>query len=460
MDVIKFVHCSDIHLGKQRLGGKLPDTDFARVFEYIARYTLAEGADAMLIAGDLFDSPSIHPPCLQQATACLGPLKEAGIPVFAIEGNHDRANVSGEATTWVRYLNDIGLIHLLSIPFTPEGPVITPWDEQRRRGSYFDFKGIRIVGAGYLGAGTIKRTRLIAESMAGWGRKGSVPNQPGAVVMLLHAGPDYVVQEGGGFSKENLDFLQDQVDYLALGHIHKPMNHGGWAVNPGSPENVRLEECRYEGQPRGMALVEIDPASPQPLVKAQIISPPRRKVYTQRYDCSPHGNKIKRAMDGIQADIETRLRELGVEPEAALRLELIGTVNLGRIRLDTEALAQYLEENVPLKAVEVNSGALLLTQRESSPGDDAITLPSRETLELAAMEELVANNPLPGLEEETSQLARLFYQLKEDVRTQASVQEIREKLECSPLVRQFAAQQEEETLPEAVVAAGQDGGEI
>ncbi|WP_238473193.1 metallophosphoesterase family protein [Desulforamulus profundi] len=100
MATVKFIHCSDIHLGRQRLGGKLPDSDFAQALDWIVRYTIEQKADALLIAGDLYDSPSIQPPVLQQATACLKPLQEAGVPVFAIEGNHDRATVTGESHTW------------------------------------------------------------------------------------------------------------------------------------------------------------------------------------------------------------------------------------------------------------------------------------------------------------------------------------------------------------------------
>ena len=149
-----------------------------------------------------------------------------------------------------------------------------------------------------------------------------------------------------------------------------------------------------------------------------------------------------------------------MEPEAALRLELTGGVNLGRIRLDTEALAQYLEEKIPLRAVEVHSGALQPARAESSSHGDPAELPSREALELAAIEELVANHPLPGLEEDAGELARFFYQLKEDVRKRASVQEIRERLECSPLVSRLLSQNEELVQPEAVVAAARDRREF
>ncbi|GAB6179963.1 DNA repair exonuclease [Desulfotomaculum defluvii] len=451
MSALKFIHCSDIHLGRQRLGGKLPDDDFAKALSYIVQFALEHRVDGLLLAGDLYDSPNIQPPILQQATNCLLPLKEAKIPVFAIEGNHDRATVTGETHTWVRYLNDIGLIHLLTIPFQAEGPVLTPWDEKTRRGSYIDYKGVRIVGAGYLGAGTIKRARLIWEAMDQWPK-----DTVGATVMLLHAGPDYMVQEGGGFAKETLEFLHQRVDYLALGHIHKPLNHGGWAINPGSPEHVRLEESRYDGQPRGMAVLEIDPMAEKPLQRADILGVPKRRVISLRYDCSPHGNKTKRAMDGIQRDIANLLQEVAAGPADAVRLELIGSVNLGRIRLDTDALAAYLEENLPVLAVEINSGGLHLASGESMMAQAADTMPTREAIERAAIYDLVLNSPLSGLEDQADLLAGLFHQFKEDVRNQVGYQEIRERLNNSTLVEHLV----EEALaerPERSVATAKDG---
>lgn len=451
MAALKFIHCSDIHLGRQRLGGKLPDDDFAKALGYIVQYALEQRVDGLLLAGDLYDSPNIQPPILRQATTCLLPLQEANIPVFAIEGNHDRATITGETHTWVRYLNDIGLLHLLTIPFQAEGPVLTPWDEKTRRGSYIDYKGVRIVGAGYLGAGTIKRARLIWETMAQWPK-----DVAGATVMLLHAGPDYMVQEGGGFAKETLEFLHQQVDYLALGHIHKPLNHGGWALNPGSPEHVRLEESRYDGQPRGMALVEIDPTAINPLQRAEILNVPKRRVISLRYDCSPHGNKTKRAMDGIQRDLSNLLKETGAGPEDAVRLELTGAVNLGRIRLDTDALASFLEESLPVLAVEINSGALQLTNGEDIAAQGAAAVASREAIERAAIYDLVLNNPLVGLEEQADLLAGLFHQFKEDVRNQVGYQEIRERLNNSglvePLVDEVLAEQ-----PRRAVATAKEG---
>ena len=87
---MRIVHCADIHLGRRRLDGRLPDSDFAAVFQRIVQRAMKWQADALLIAGDLFDAPQVSPPILRQAISSLSPAKQRGIPVIAVEGNHDR----------------------------------------------------------------------------------------------------------------------------------------------------------------------------------------------------------------------------------------------------------------------------------------------------------------------------------------------------------------------------------
>src|ERR1700751_1241444 len=93
---MNLVHAADIHLGRRRLDGRLPDSDFARAFDYIADQAIAKNADAFLLAGDLFDRPQVEPPHLRQAQEILAKLKAANIPVLAIAGNHDKAFLNSD----------------------------------------------------------------------------------------------------------------------------------------------------------------------------------------------------------------------------------------------------------------------------------------------------------------------------------------------------------------------------
>ncbi len=76
---MKIFHVADIHLGRRRLDGRLPDGDFKRAFAHIADQAIRDRADVFLIAGDLFDRPAVEPPHLRQAQEVLAELKDKGI---------------------------------------------------------------------------------------------------------------------------------------------------------------------------------------------------------------------------------------------------------------------------------------------------------------------------------------------------------------------------------------------
>lgn len=450
----KFIHCSDLHIGRQRLEGKLPESDLARAFSYIVNFTIENKADGLLIAGDLFDSPSIQPPHLQMAVECLAPLKEAGIPVFAIEGNHDRPSLSSGLPTWVRYLNDQGYLHLLTIPFTADGPEITPWDPETRRGSYLDYQGIRIIGAGYLGAGTARRLKAITEALERLDKgQAHLPT-----IMLLHAGPEYIVHETGGYDRESLEFIRGVVDFVALGHIHKPLHHG-WAVNPGTAENIRLEEAgnHKSPAPRGMAEITIDDSGSETVFSAEILPVPRRPVVNVDFDCTALSGR--NLADKIYQELLKYIRTLDVTPETVLRVHLTGSLNLARAGLDPAELAAFLEEQVPVIAADIVLSQLnqLLTAELS--GEPEELLLSRESIERQAFAELLHDTSLPGLDDGVvPELVELLMNLKEDVRQEASAEEILDRLNRHPvtdrLTRKLTEEREQEQESTEEVASG------
>ncbi len=433
---MKLVQTSDLHLGRRRLDGRLPDSDLAEAFAFIAEQAILERADALLLAGDCFDKPQVEPPHLRQAQRVLGRLKQAGIPVIAIEGNHDKAFVHSEAPTWVHYLAEDSLLTLLRTPFDAGGPCLTPWDPATRAGAYLDLGGVRFVGAGYLGAATPHKVREIAARL-----------EDRAHVLLLHAGPDYFVGEGGGFSGDDLKAVHQKVRYLALGHIHKPMVHGGWACNAGSPENCDLREAAYDldrdGAPagRGYAVVQLDPLNRDAPVALAVRSNPRRPVHRLVLDCTPFGNKLKDGAAALAKAAVALIRSAGAGAEAVIDLKLVGRLNLARIALDQAMAAAEIEQAACVTAVAMDSTGLNL-EGAALPGLDRPDAPTREQLERAAILQLVGGRNLFGLEGLEPAFAALFYELKEGVRTGWGTDELAEHLARSPLVDRILATRE------------------
>ena len=146
---MRFLHLADIHLGCRRYNLEERTKDFFHAwYDIIEKHAIPNRVDFVLIAGDFFDRRNIDPQAMNHAIAGLERLKDAGIPVIAIEGNHDQRDAVSEHS-WMRSLSEWGFVKLLEPTRDEEGNLtLVPWDETERAGSYIDIKGARIFGSG------------------------------------------------------------------------------------------------------------------------------------------------------------------------------------------------------------------------------------------------------------------------------------------------------------------------
>ena len=440
---MKIYHAADIHLGRRRLDGRLPDSDILAAFRFIAEEAIREKADVFLLAGDLFDRPQVDPPHLRQAQEVLQLLKSAGIPVIAIEGNHDKQFVNNEAPTWVRFLAEDDLLILLRPEFDAEGARLTQWNKESRTGAWIEMGGISFIGAGYLGAATPNKIRQMLEKLP--------VGRP--QVLMLHAGPEYFVGEGGGFSKEDLQLLREKFCYLSLGHIHKPMVYGGWACNPGSPENCDLREAGYshgkDGEPvgRGYAVMEIDPNQPGQPVSLEIRSNPRRPCLRIELDCTVFGNKTKNGAAAFVSAAVESIQEDNPDKTAVVELVLIGTLNHNRIALDQAKAAFEIAEQAGVFAVSIDTTRLNIGTGFSVGAENGADLLPRDELERRAIFQLVGQQPLWGLQENQQSFADLFFELKEAVRNSEADEVTAGRIASSQLVEKVRQAMEAAVAP-------------
>lgn len=85
---MKFIHISDLHLGKKMNDvNLLEDQIFA--LNQITEIAKEEKADAVLIAGDIYQQSSPRGEAMTAFNNFVCSLVEAGIKVYAISGNHD-----------------------------------------------------------------------------------------------------------------------------------------------------------------------------------------------------------------------------------------------------------------------------------------------------------------------------------------------------------------------------------
>ncbi len=244
---MKFLHIADVHLGCRRYNLEERPVDFFRAwYDIIERHAIANEVDFVLIAGDFFNSRKVEPQTMNHAIVGLERLKDAGIPVLVIEGNHDQHDAVTEHS-WLRSLSAWGFLKLLE----PEPDfTLTAWDEAQGRGSYIDIKGARIFGSHWYGMSTNAAIPMLCDKLAQT-RDANKFN-----ILMLHTDVEGQLSRPiPALSVARLKELRTLVDYVALGHTHKRFELDNWAFNPGSPEACSIDEYREE---RGVYLVEVD----------------------------------------------------------------------------------------------------------------------------------------------------------------------------------------------------------
>jgi DNA repair protein SbcD/Mre11 len=254
--MIKFLHMSDVHLGCRRYNLEERTKDFFRSwYDVIEHHAIPNEVDFVLIAGDFFDRRNIDPQTMNHALAGLQILKDAGIPVVAIEGNHDRRDAVSDYS-WMRSFSQAGFFILLEPARAEESEEnalpwqMVPWDEEAKAGSYVDIKGARIYGTHWYGTSANAAMPMLAESLRAARGEGLFH------ILLLHTDVEGQLNRPiPALSVEKLKELRTLVDYVALGHTHKKFEIDNWAFNPGSLEACSIDEYREE---RGLYLVEVD----------------------------------------------------------------------------------------------------------------------------------------------------------------------------------------------------------
>ena len=91
---MRFIHLSDLHIGK-RVNGFPMLEDQRYILEQILKKTKESAADAVIIAGDIYDKPVPSAEAVDLFDDFLVGLTRLGVRVFLISGNHDSAMRGG-----------------------------------------------------------------------------------------------------------------------------------------------------------------------------------------------------------------------------------------------------------------------------------------------------------------------------------------------------------------------------
>ena len=238
---MKFAHLADTHLGYRQFGLVEREKDFYEVFGKVIDKIIEENVDFVIHSGDLFESSKPSPMALLEFQKGLLKLKGAGIPMYAIAGNHDFVMRKGSIPPQVIF-KKMGL------------KVISPINTNYMHGDIF------IAGLPYYPA---SQANVLKSKLVELSKKAANYDKS---VLLLHQGIDEFINVQ--YELEIGD-VPDNFNYYALGHIHKYITRDfgkGKLVYPGSSEIWKTDEIReYRENGKGFVIVDFD--GPKPSIK-------------------------------------------------------------------------------------------------------------------------------------------------------------------------------------------------
>ena len=227
---MRFLHTADWHIGKGLRGRSRMD-EHAAALDEVARIALSAKVDAVLVAGDVFDSPAPAPEAEKLVYDFLSRLLPERTACVLIAGNHDHPKKLGalaalleglriHVRSEVRSPADGGVVRLASrdgleearvavLPFVPErrvvdaclvmGPEDAWYEEYARR--IEQMLATLVKG---LAPGTINL--VLGHLLVDGGRRGTGERD-------LHLGQAYGVSPQA---------LPGAAQLVALGHLHRP----------------------------------------------------------------------------------------------------------------------------------------------------------------------------------------------------------------------------------------------
>ncbi len=334
--VVLLAHVSDIHLGGRRQYGlearaKDYEKAFMQVVDDLVKLREEKGLEAVLVTGDVFDSPRPTPSMYMAAIEGFAKLRDSHIEVFAIRGGNHDASPLNPVDNPLRVLSNTGMLRLLD-------------DE------YVDLGDIRVVGIGCRPGGD--RGGEVIEKIKEM-YKGE------RTVVMLH---QYVKGTPYKYPMPDLDYFAINEElprepYYALGHIHEHgLRHPKLkAVYAGSLEiwdssefetyELAGTELRFKkGQDKkGFLLLEVD-----------------GDVKTEGVEIRGTRRMI-RLIVGISGDepgevrkqVEEAIHKIGGVRDAYVEVELVGVMHDGGARLRDYSLKELRNEQSGALKIDV-----------------------------------------------------------------------------------------------------------
>ncbi|PPF42540.1 exonuclease sbcCD subunit D [Pseudoclavibacter sp. AY1F1] len=254
---MRFLHTSDWHIGRTFHGYSTLEA-LSGVLDAIPSIVREHHVDAVLVAGDVFDSTTPSGAALEVLTAAIRAIRAAGAVVVLSSGNHDSAARLGFQSEWAAF----GGVHVRAVAgaATLQEPVLLT-DEHGEVAVYGIPYLEPLLLRGSLPEGTPSTQAGVLEVAMDAVRTDAAARGVRSLV-LAHCFAGASLAEAEGLERDitagGLDIVPtstfEGVDYAALGHIHGRQTLTDSIRYSGAPLHFTFGEG---GKPRGGWLVDV-----------------------------------------------------------------------------------------------------------------------------------------------------------------------------------------------------------
>jgi DNA repair protein SbcD/Mre11 len=258
---LKILHFADAHIDMANYGRHDPESglpvrvmDFLKSLDLIVESAIQERVDLVLFAGDAYKDRTPAPTFQREWGRRIMRLSKAGIPTLLLVGNHDLSPAMGRAHAIEEFLTlEVPNIRVLDRPalLTPKEldlplqVIALPWVS---RSGMIAHLGLSAIDPGRVFEEMEARLTQLVQN---WLEEAD-PKLP--TILTAHAsvqgaryGNERNVMLGNDLVLPKSLVCDPRLDYVALGHVHKPQNLNEDSypavIYPGSIERVDFGEA-------------------------------------------------------------------------------------------------------------------------------------------------------------------------------------------------------------------------
>ncbi|PXX19392.1 exodeoxyribonuclease I subunit D [Paraburkholderia tropica] len=259
---MRLLHTSDWHLG-QNFMGKSRQAEHQQLIDWLVTQLDAHAVDAVLIAGDIFDTGTPPSYARELYSQLVVRLHAAGVTLLLLGGNHDSVATLRESSALLERLSAQVVPHADAAP--NQVRVLPLRGKPGEAGCVvcaIPFIRARDVMQGETGQSAEQKQQSLQQAIQAYyqavfaaaeARRAQLSAELGRPVPLIATG--HLTTVGASASESVREIYVGALDafptsafppadYIALGHIHRPQKVGG------------LEHIRYSGSPIALSFDE------------------------------------------------------------------------------------------------------------------------------------------------------------------------------------------------------------